>query len=86
MKHLHVPLPDTLHAALMDVAKANGESATTLARQAIEDALWRRRQESLRTDLAAYASAVAGTADDLDPELEAAGLDVVLTDGGKGGG
>lgn len=76
MKHLHVPLPESLHAALMNVAKASGESATTLARQAIEDALWKHKQELVRAELAAYAAAVAGTPDDLDPELEAAGLEV----------
>ena len=76
MKHLHVPLSESLHAALMDVAKASGESATALARRAIEDALWERRKQAIREELAAYARAVAGTLDDLDPDLEEAGLEV----------
>ena len=76
MKHLHIPLPEELHATLMQVAKASGESATSLARQAIEDALWERRQAAIRGELAAYAAAVAGTSDDFDPEMEAAGLEV----------
>ena len=76
MKNLHVPLPESLHAALMNVAKSSGESATALARQAIEEALWKRQQELLRVELTTYATAVAGTPDDLDPALEEAGLEV----------
>ncbi len=76
MKNLHVPLSDELHAALMQTAKANGESATSLARQAIEEVLWQREQAKIRAEMRAYALAVAGTSEDLDPEWEALGLEV----------
>lgn len=75
MKHLHVPLGDELHQALMTEAQRSGESATSIARHAIELALRARRQEARRHAIAAYATAHAGTKHDLDPELEDAALE-----------
>ena len=64
----------------MRVAKASGESATALARRAIEDTLWQQQQQLVRAELAAYALAVAGTLDDFDPDIEAAGMEVWQAD------
>ncbi|WP_293915246.1 hypothetical protein [Deinococcus sp.] len=80
MKHLHVPLSEALHATLMQVAKESGESATALARKAIEEILWQREQAKIRAEMRAYALAVAGSIDDFDPELERAGLEVWAAD------
>ncbi|HXT36557.1 MAG TPA: hypothetical protein VN837_13360 [Chloroflexota bacterium] len=42
-------------------------------------AIWLASQERIRLDreVLEYAAAMGGTADDLDPELEAAGLELV---------
>lgn len=80
MKNIHVPLSEELHAALMQTAKASGESATSLARRAIEEVIWQREQAKIRAELKAYALAVAGTIDDFDPDIEAAGLEVWQAD------
>lgn len=78
MKNIHIPLPDHVHAALMTHAKATGESATALARAAIEGRVRELEREQRRARIAEFADQYAGTAWDLAPELEAAGLEVIL--------
>ncbi len=73
--HLHVPLSPDLHAKLRAEASRSGQPATELARLAILLLLEKRRREALRQEIAAYATAVAGTGQDLDPDLEEASLD-----------
>ena len=75
MKNLHVPLQDELHAALMARARKSGESATTLARQAIVQFVREAERVQRRTELAAFADEYAGTDWDLDTDLERAGLE-----------
>lgn len=75
MKNLHVPLQDELHAALMGHARKSGESATTLARQAIVQFVREAERVQRRTELAAFAAEYAGTDWDLDADLENAGLE-----------
>ncbi|KEF33951.1 MULTISPECIES: hypothetical protein [Deinococcus] len=77
MKNMHVPLPDHVHQALMAHAKAMGESATSLARGAIEQLVRELEHERIRAEMRAFAEEYAGTAWDLDPELEEAGLEVL---------
>lgn len=79
MKNLHVPLPDALYRRLRAEAERSGRPATDLAREAI--AAWLAEQERLVTHqaIAAYAQETAGTADDLDTELEAAGVEHLLS-------
>ena len=57
-------------------AKSSGESATALARAAVEKLVWELEREAIRAQVAAYAAELAGTDQDLDPELEEAGLEV----------
>lgn len=79
MKHIHLPLSEPLHAQLMQAAQASGKAATQLAREAIERFLAEQRQAALNADLDAYIAEYAGTAFDLDTELEAAGVELLLS-------
>jgi len=72
----HVPLPDDLYRALQMEAAHEQRPATALAREAIAYWVEVRRQARLDQSIAAYAAAVAGTAADLAPDLEAASLEM----------
>lgn len=76
MKTVHLPLPEDVHSLLVRHARATGESATALARAAVEKLVWELEREAIRAQVAAYAAEMAGTDHDLDPEWEDAGLDV----------
>jgi len=73
-KNLRVPLSADLHERLRSEAVRTGKPATELAREAIEAALIERQRTALAESIAVYAAAVAGTNDDLDPDLERAAL------------
>jgi len=74
IRNFHVPLPEALYLRLHEEAKERRQSATQVARAAIE--AWLKAKERVRVaeEIQAYAVAVAGTAEDLDPDLEAAVL------------
>jgi metal-responsive CopG/Arc/MetJ family transcriptional regulator len=78
LKNLHVPLPDELNRELRAEAKRSGQPATELAREAIRNLLEHRKRETLHSEIAAYATAVAGTQQDLDSDLEAASVEHLL--------
>ncbi len=84
MRNLHVPLPDDVYARLRSEADRSGRPATVLAREAIRTWLRRRRKIARHEAITAYAARWAGSSLDLDPELEAAGLEHWL-DAEKGG-
>ncbi len=77
-KNLHVPLPDELNRELRAEAKRSGQPATELAREAIRSLLENRKREALHREIADYATVVAGTQQDLDPDLEAASVEHLL--------
>mgnify|MGYP001564139591 CR=1 FL=1 len=77
-QHLHVPLDSALYQALMAEARRLGRPATQVAREAIERLLEARRREAIDRELLDYARAVAGTSADLDPIIEAAGVERLL--------
>jgi hypothetical protein len=77
LRNFHLPLPDDVYQALRDEAAASKQPATAIARQAIETWLRDRKRTALREAIAAYASENAGTSLDLDPAVEAAGLEVL---------
>jgi hypothetical protein len=52
--------------------------ATALAREALECWIKEREREAVQAELAVYVSACAGTDADLDPALEAAGVEAIL--------
>ena len=76
LRNFHLPLPEDVYQALRDEAGVLRRPATAVAREAIEDWLRERRRAAVREAIAAYASRQAGTADDLDPSLERASLDL----------
>jgi predicted transcriptional regulator len=75
-RNFHVPLPDDLYRALQAEAARSKKPANALAREAIAQWLEARRQAQIDEAILAYAAETAGTTEDLDPELEAAGLDL----------
>ena len=74
-RNFHVPLPDDLYRVLHAEAKKRRQPATQFVRELLEQWEKRLRAETLRTEISEYASREAGTANDLDPELEAAGIE-----------
>lgn len=76
---LHVPLDDGLYQRLRAEADRTGRPATQLAREAIGRFLDALRRAEVHEAIASYASANAGTKADLDPDLEAAGVDHLRT-------
>ena len=71
MKNFHVPLPEALNDELRSAAREADQPATRFAQELMGAGLDQRR----RQQIAAYAYQVAGTAEDLDPELERAGIE-----------
>ena len=77
-RNFHLPLSDETHRALRDEATRAGRPATVLVREAVEAWLEARRRAALHDEIAAYAARHAGTALDLDLDLEAAGIEHLL--------
>ncbi len=77
-RNLHVPLGEEVYEALLAEARRTGRPATQVARQAIERLLEQRRKEAIERELAEYVREMAGTGADLDPALEAAGIELLL--------
>ncbi len=75
--NFHLPLPQDLRDMLREEAERCGRPATALAREALIEWLEERRRSRLREEIAAYASACAGTSADLDEELEEAGVELL---------
>ena len=74
-KNLHVPLPEPLYAELRLAAQSAGRPATEIARDAIDRWLAEQRRAALRAAIAEYAAENAGTAADLDRDLERAAVE-----------
>lgn len=75
MRDLHVPLPEATHRRLRAEAERSLRPATEIAREAIDRWLLEARRTAIHEAIASYAVPMAGTADDLDPELETAGIE-----------
>jgi predicted transcriptional regulator len=83
-RNLHVPLPDGLYRRLRAEAERTRRPATDLAREAIDRWLAEARRAAIHEEIASYAAGAAGTSDDLDAGLEAAGIEAMLVlEGGK---
>jgi plasmid stability protein len=78
LRNFHVPLPEGLYEELKAEAAAGGRSANALAREAIAHWLGMQRQARVHQEVLEYATAMAGTAHDLDIVFEAASLDVIV--------
>ena len=83
MRNFHLPLPDQTYSHLRAEAERAQVPATALAREAID--LWLRQQlrKARHDGVAAYAAEMAGTDFDLDPDLEAAGIEHLVKTGKK---
>ena len=81
MKNFHLPLPDETYEHLRSAAERSKVPATVIAREAID--VWLRQQlRKARHDaIVAYAAEAAGTPLDLDANLEAAGIEHLMTTG-----
>jgi len=75
MKNFHLPLPERTYAHLRAEAERARVPATTLAREAIDSWLQQQLRQARHNKIAAYAAEMAGTSLDLDPNLEAAGIE-----------
>ena len=78
MKNFHLPLPDSTYEELRAEAEREQQPATTIAREAISDWLKARKKMERRKAIMEYATSMAGTAFDLDPMLESAGIEELL--------
>jgi predicted transcriptional regulator len=77
LANFHLPLPPDLREMLHEEAERSGQPATAVAREALHSWLTQRRKQRLHDDIAEWATEHAGTALDLDKDLEQAGLDAL---------
>ena len=77
-KNFHLPLPPTLYADLRAAAERVGTPATDVAREAIKVWLKQERRRRIHAELRAYAEVTAGSKDDFDPAVSAAGVESFL--------
>lgn len=75
VKKMNLPLPPRLHTALLGEARRRRVPATRLVRSVLEDWVVRQQRELEAAEIRRFASELAGTDLDLDPELEAAGVE-----------
>ena len=76
-KNFHLPLPVDTYRDLRRAAERLGEPTTSVARTAISEWLERQRKFAVEEGIAEYATAVAGSREDLDPDFERAGIEAV---------
>jgi predicted DNA-binding protein len=79
-KNFHIPLEAELHERLRRESIRSGKPATDFAREAIESALAERSRMALHEEIAQYATAMAGSGADLDPDLERAAVERLSAD------
>ncbi|MBX3466890.1 MAG: hypothetical protein KF878_08325 [Planctomycetes bacterium] len=77
-KRLHITLSQDLHAHLHGVAVQEGRPATEIAREVIERWLDAHRRTARRAAIAEYATAMADSGVDFDPDLERAAVGHLL--------
>jgi predicted DNA-binding protein len=79
-QNFHVPLPIETYERLRLEAQHANRPATELARVAIERALQELEDERVYKTLRAYAEAMCGTSDDIDPEWQAASMEIFASE------
>ena len=79
-KNFHLPLPEALYEELRSAAREADQPATRFAQELMRAGLdeWHRARR--RAQIAAYARQIAGSDEDLDPELERAGVESLVAD------
>ena len=73
--NFHVPLSSGVYTRLRTEAERQHKPATQLVKQAVEYWLEEQEKLALHEEIACYASEMAGTCDDLDEQLEGAGME-----------
>jgi predicted DNA-binding protein len=73
--NFHVPLPAALYSRLRVEAERQHKPATQLVKQVVEYWLEEQEKLALHEEIARYAAEMAGTSDDLDEQLEFAGVE-----------
>ena len=81
MRNFHLPLPEQTYSQLRAEAERAQLPATALAREAIDGWLRQQLRKARHDQIAAYAAEMAGTEFDLDPDLEAAGIEHLMKTG-----
>ncbi len=76
-QNFHLPLSPELYSQLREHAETRGQPATELAREALVAYLRQLKLQKIQEELEEYINAVAGTRDDFDPDVAAAGADVI---------
>jgi hypothetical protein len=79
MKNFHLPLPEETWSGLRAEAERARVPATALAREAIDWWLREQAKKARHDQIAAWAAEMAGTNLDLDPGLEAGGIEQILS-------
>lgn len=79
MRTFHLPMSDELHDALRREAATQHRPATELVREALIGWMEARGRERESLEIERYAVEVAGTDGDLDPDLEEAAVEALLT-------
>jgi hypothetical protein len=79
-KNFHLPLPEALYEQLRSAAKEADQPATKFAQDLVQVGLDQWRRAHRRQQIAAYAQQVAGSSQDLDRELEHAGITTLVTE------
>ena len=74
IKNFHVPLPEALYEELRTAARDADQPATKFAQELMRVGLEEWRRARRRQEIAAYARQAARTTDDLDSDLERAGV------------
>ena len=81
MRNFHLPLPEQTYTDLRADAQRAQVPATALAREAIDWWLRQQLRKARHDRIAAYAAEMAGTDLDLDPAVEAAGIEQLVKTG-----
>ena len=77
-RNFHLPLPDEIYQSIRSEAQRQRRPATMVVREVLEQWLARQRAEAIHLDISNYAAKHAGTRVDLDPSLEAAGIETLV--------
>jgi hypothetical protein len=77
-KNFHLPLPEALYDELRAAAREVDQPATRFAQELMRAGLHEWRRARRRQQIVAYAHQVADSSEDLEPELEAAGIDSLI--------
>lgn len=77
-KNFHLPLPEALYDELRSAAREVDQPATRFAQELMRAGLEEWHRARRRQQIAAYARQVAGSSEDLDPDLERAAIDSLV--------